>query len=187
MISRWQKYPFLRLLLPLCIGILLAQINLPVQPIWYVTVIALAFMLYGTVRAFDFRTRGLFGIALNVFFIAGGYLLCVYRNELNQAQHFSFNTTPDNKTYFLAQVTDDESNIYTHRYVVRVYQTHDTVSGTNDRTGNILIYIKNDSSAQTILNIGDWIVMHATPQRITSTGNPDALRRCVHHNPITDV
>ncbi len=167
MISHWQKYPFLRLLFPLCTGILLSQINIPIQPVWYLACSAFLIFLYCVARHFDFKTRVLFGVALNILFISCGYLSAYYHNELNQSNHFS---APE-KQYFLTQITDDVSNNYGHRYIVRIYQ-QDTTH--RDCTGNLLVYLnlKNDS---TTLNIGDWITLHVSPERIKASGNPEAF------------
>ena len=161
--------------MPLCAGIIAAQINIPVQPVACFAVIAFSVMIYGVVRNFDFGTRGIFGIALNVLFITGGFLVSYFHDELNLKNHFTVNTANE-KQYYLARVTEDVSNNYAQRFVVRIYQTHDTVHGTVNCSGNLLTYLKPDStSEQKNINIGDWILLHAAPQRIVASGNPEAF------------
>ena len=171
----WQKYPFLRLILPLCIGILASQINVPITTVVCITGAAFLIMIYGAVRDFEFGKRGIFGVGLNILFISGGYLVSYYHNELNQKNHFE-EYTDNKKQYYLARVTEDVSNNYGQRFVVRIYQKHDTVHGTVDCTGNLLTYVKPDStSEQKNINIGDWLLLNAAPQRIVASGNPEAF------------
>jgi len=171
----WKKAPFIRLLLPLIIGILLE---------WYLQ-IAIAIVLFSFISfsiayilfflfplSIRFKLQGLQGVILHLLLITFG-LLITWQNDVRHSNSWFGNYYKDND-YLVVRINEplvpkaksDKAN----GYVEAVIQNDSVIFC----KGKILLYFSRDSNA-TPLKYGDRILLNKKIQEIKNSGNPGAF------------
>jgi competence protein ComEC len=86
----WHEIPFVRLLLPLMLGIAAAWCSNWVQPWLFWGVLGGVVLLFvGAARQQAFQYRWFFGLLTTLFLVAFGYYRTLVFNDLNQATHYA--------------------------------------------------------------------------------------------------
>lgn len=162
----WNRIPFVRILLALLSGILLA-INVPsVTKIVWVLPMLLFLVLYIVVGYFDisYRLRFFKGIPLILFFFATGITLVQLNTEINYKEHFSKAVA----THYLIKIAETpQVKLNTIKIIGEVVAVKKKPKWQNT-TGKILLYISRDKHAE-MLNYGDVIICNS---KITPTPLP---------------
>jgi len=159
-----KEIPFLRIGLPLCIGIVSGLYFKPDITFLLITTIAI---LTGFILSLFFNkqlTNQIFGYTLTVsLFICG---LVLYTNEKN-----SISSLQPVKTLFTCTLSDyPEEKENSIRLVVKLNRKMDG-ERSEIVTGSIILFNKKDSSTASMLP-GDLLVIRCTPVKIENKGNP---------------
>ena len=121
-----------------------------------------------------FSFRWLFGIPLSILLFFIGYQITYFNTELNAHNHFQKYLSEENNTV-IGLVTDYSEKANYHRITLAVQQIRPSVDSIFTTTGNLLVYIKKDSSQSIPPQYGDIIVLNSRIQDIEPPKNPDAF------------
>jgi competence protein ComEC len=171
----WKKAPFIRLLLPLVIGILLQwYVKIPVVTgilgaVCFSTAYSL-FLLFPI--AIQFKLQSLQAIILNLLIVSVG-LLVTWQKDVQHSnswfgQYYQYND------YLLVRINEpliEKSKSYkADGYVEAVFHGEQVIKS----EGKVLLYFAKDS-LQPVLKYGDKILLNKNLQRIKNSGNPGAF------------
>jgi competence protein ComEC len=184
-VPAWKKAPFLRLLLPFCIGILL-QWYLPVHLAVPLSIILSCLAALGLFQhlptPLQFRYQFLRGIVLFVLFCAAGNAIAFWRNITHQAQWVGNLPAPAQAVI----VTLQEDPIEKPRSYKALARISHVLSDSNRVTpcaGTIILYL--DKQAADSLVYGTPLLLRKWPERIRNSGNPgsfDYAQYCLFNN-----
>ena len=159
-----KEIPFLRIGLPLCIGIIS---GLYIQPDTSVLVIVGIIIISGFLLSLFFNKylrNQVFGYALTLSLVITGLLL--YTNEKK-----SISILKSEKTTFICTLSDyPEEKENSYRLILKLNRKVDG-DVSEPVKGSILIYNKKDSSAVS-LTPGDILIIRCTPVEIANRSNP---------------
>ena len=172
----WKKAPFLRLLIPVIIGILLQWY---IQFDWEQILLAAvcfaiaftAFQLLPLVLRFKFQT--LQGFLINLLLIVLG-LFITYQKDIRYRENWFGNIYHDSD-YIIATINEpliEKNKSYKAEAVVDNILHNETVKNT---AGKIIIYFEKDSANELSLKYGDKILISKKLQEIRNSGNPGAF------------
>lgn len=171
----WKNVPFIRLLLPLVVGILLqwyqqfpANVGL-VGAICFTIAYLLFFLFPIAVR---FKLQSLQGIMLHLLLVSIGLLIAWQKN----VQHGSnwFGKYYHDSDYLVVRINEpliEKSKSYKADGYVESVIHNDSVFSSN---GKILLYFSKDSLIP-VLKYGDKILLNKSLQYIKNSGNPGAF------------
>jgi competence protein ComEC len=172
----WKKAPFLRLLIPLIIGILLQ---------WYmqfhrqqIILAAVCFVIAFTAfqllpLALRFKFQILQGSILNLILVALGIFI-TYQKDISNNENW-FGRIYHDTDYLVATISEpliEKNKSYKAEAVVENVLNNDFVKNT---TGKIIIYFEKDSANIPLIKYGDKIVIGKRLQQIKNSGNPGAF------------
>ena len=169
----WKKAPFLRLLIPVIIGILLQWY---IQFDWEQILLAAvcfaiaftAFQLLPLVLHFKFQT--LQGFLINLLLVVLG-LFITYQKDIRHRENWFGNIYHDSD-YIIATINEpllEKNKSYKAEAVVDNILHNETVKNT---AGKIIIYFEKDSANELSLKYGDKILISKKLQEIRNSGNP---------------
>ncbi len=172
----WKKAPFLRLLIPVIIGILLQWY---IQFDWEQILLAAvcfaiaftAFQLLPLVLRFKFQT--LQGFLINLLLVVLG-LFITYQKDIRHRENWFGNIYHDSD-YIIATINEpllEKNKSYKAEAVVDNILHNETVKNT---AGKIIIYFEKDSANELSLKYGDKILISKKLQEIRNSGNPGAF------------
>lgn len=175
----WKKSPFLRLLLPLMVGIILQwYMQLPVSFCWYVlTVSFILFVLFFFIPAFKrFRLSLLSGIFASLIFVSFGALLTWHKDIRHNTEWFGGIYQPKEGLV----VTLDEPLVEKNKSFKANATVNFLIEGDQKIPvkGKIILYFKKDSNSRQNdsllqhLNYGSQIIFNKSLQEIKNSGNP---------------
>ena len=180
MTTDWRKTPFVRLILPLLLGILMA---IYIQGIPQMVVIVLLCFSFLSIFIFAyfklvFRFKWLFGIPLSIVLFLMGYQLTYLKNELNYSTHFQ-NILKENEHFVVGVVTDKIEKTDYWRLTVTVNALGAKADSLMTCSGNLLIYLKKDSVEipphSSPCEYGDLILFKSAIQIMEPPKNPEAF------------
>jgi len=159
-----KEIPFLRIGLPLCVGIVS---GLYFKPDTIILVIAGFIIISGFLLSLFFNkylTNRFFGYALTFSLFISGLLL--YTNEKS-----SLTTLKTDQSVFTCILSDyPEEKENTYMLKVKLYNKAEGIK-TKTVKGSMLLYNKKDHLTATLLP-GDLLIIRCTPVEITNRGNP---------------
>lgn len=169
----WKKAPFLRLLIPVIIGILLQWY---IQFDWEQILLAAvcfaiaftAFQLLPLVLRFKFQT--LQGFLINLLLIVLG-LFITYQKDIRYRQNWFGNVYHDSD-HIIATINEpllEKNKSYKAEVLVDNVLHNDMVKNT---AGKIIIYFEKDSVNTLSLKYGDKILINKNLQEVKNSGNP---------------
>jgi competence protein ComEC len=194
----WRDIPFVRLFLPFALGIVASEYGLELPTFWVNISLCLTLLtlIFVTARRITFQQQFLFGVPLSIFLFFLGFQFVFYRNEGNDPQHFKQFIQPNeqNQQMMLATVTDFSERPNTFRLVLNLKKMGTAADSMHDCTGNVLIYIRKDSSEKRTPQYGDLIVLKSDVNPVAPTKNPDAFdfqkylhRQNIHYQAFTTI
>ena len=201
----WREIPFIRLFLPFALGIVAAEYGFVLPAFWCNALLGLSllFIVFVAVRRVEFRQRFVFGIPLSIFLILMGCQSVFYRNEGNDPRHFQQFLKPNEQTeqIALATVTDFSERPNNFRLTLRLQKLGTTADSMHDCTGNVLVYIRKDSSEKAKNpsekappQYGDLILVKTKIRLVEPPKNPDAFdfkqhlhRQNIHYQAFTTI
>ncbi|MEO6454379.1 MAG: ComEC/Rec2 family competence protein [Ginsengibacter sp.] len=174
-IPLWKKAPFLRLVLPLILGILLQWY---MQFEWIQILPAgigfiIAFLLFQLLPlALRFKLQAFQGLLVNLIILVFGVLL-TYQKDVRHQQNW-FGNFYDKNDYLAVTINEpplEKSKSYKADALVENVITNDTV---NSVSGKVVLYFIKDSTVAP-LKYGDRILFNKKLQSIQNSGNPGAF------------
>ncbi len=175
-----RRYPFIRLTIPLIVGIVLALL-LP-MPQWIgwslLGLSAVCFVVFKHIPKYNIALAT--GISVNVFLIAVGLLLASFNVE-GEAK----DTLAGYKGFVIGEVADDpkikENNVSLEINVSAIRDGDEWL----ETSGRTLLYLEKDS-ASVLLRTGDRIVFSPELSGIENKGNPEEFdyRKYLAYNMI---
>lgn len=161
---QFREVPFLRLVVPLISGVIIADTLRGVETAAWVTIISAVFLLTFLVMKSHYQSSKLFGIVLSLFLLAEGYLLfSMSMNKITSLPH-------DRSSYLvrLQEYPDRKSNSYSFRARILSYLTD---SAEVHPCGSMLLYFTGDSLPGE-WRPGDRIMLNIRPLPVVNNGNP---------------
>ena len=175
-----RRYPFIRLTIPLIVGIVLALL-LP-MPQWVgwslLGLSAVCFVVFKHIPKYNIALAT--GISVNVFLVAVGLLLASFNVE-DEAK----DTLAGYKGFVIGEVADDpkikENNVSIEINVSAIRDGDEWI----ETSGRTLLYLEKDSASM-LLRTGDRIVFSPELSGIENKGNPEEFdyRKYLAYNMI---
>lgn len=175
-----RRYPFIRLTIPLIVGIVLALL-LP-MPQWVgwslLGLSSVCFVVFKHIPKYNIALAT--GISVNVFLVAVGLLLASFNVE-GEAK----NTLAGYKGFVIGEVADDpkikENNVSIEINVSAIRDGDEWL----ETSGRTLLYLEKDSASM-LLRTGDRIVFSPELSGIENKGNPEEFdyRKYLAYNMI---
>ena len=172
----WKKAPFLRLVLPVIIGILLQwynQFDLPHILLAAICFVIAFFAFQLLPLVLRFKLQILQGLLVNFILIVLG-LFITYQKDIRHQQNWLGNIYNDSD-YIVAAINEpllEKNKSYKAEALVENILHNDTIENT---AGKIIIYFEKDSTAAPSLKYGDKILINKKLQEVKNSGNPGAF------------
>ena len=162
-----KEIPFIRLVVPLCIGILTGYLSdisiLPVVVVAAVSAILLPVSFFRKIIKADV----IYGISLNLMLFSGGFILL--RAELTAPSRLE----EGKATTLICQVqTFPEKKQASYAVMTRLISASDESGSKTNLKGNMLIYLTGADTTFSSLLPGDIIMVYAEPAAFENRGNP---------------
>ncbi|MGC1389715.1 MAG: ComEC/Rec2 family competence protein [Bacteroidales bacterium] len=159
-----KEIPFLRIGLPLCIGIISGLYFKPDNIFLLITGTIIISGFLFSLAFNNYQPNQVFGYTLTLSLLITGLLL--YSNEKK-----SLSTLKPEKTIFICTLSDyPEEKENSYRLVVKLNRKIES-NRSESLKGSILLYNKKDLSTASMLP-GDLLIIRCTPVEITNRGNP---------------
>ncbi|HMH31939.1 MAG TPA: ComEC/Rec2 family competence protein, partial [Puia sp.] len=176
----WKEAPFLRLVIPLMLGIALQWYLHPLLVMdWCIFgVSCLLFLVTGFLKSYlRFRRSWLRGLILQCLLLGMGLLLTSYTDYTDQPRCMSrLYNAGDGIVASLAEPLVEKANSYKVETAVQfIFKDNQW----QPAKGSILMYLQKDKLADLYpsLHYGDWIIFNKPLSPIINTGNPGAFDR----------
>lgn len=174
-IFNWKKAPFLRLLLPVLLGIVIqfySKTEIAVICFFAVIVFATFFIFSFLPEAIRFRFRSIQGIIIFLFLTAFGSLITWQKDARN---HRNWYGKYDQQQSFIV-ATIDEAPVEKQKTfkATAVAETVINEGKLQKTSGKFLIYFDKDSASKN-LKYGDKIIFQKGLSEIKGSGNPGAF------------
>jgi competence protein ComEC len=173
----WHSMPFVRLVLPFCMGIVTASFLpfLSTSVALALTIFAFFSFLFLSFFQTNFRFRWLFGIPLSIFLFSIAYLLTAWHDDRQEASHFSQFLKEPTESTVLGVVEDKVEKEKSIRIILKIKELSHNSDSIKQASGNLLLYLKKDSTLTTTPQYGDVLVLKTTIREIELPKNPDAI------------
>ncbi|MFM8371382.1 MAG: ComEC/Rec2 family competence protein, partial [Bacteroidota bacterium] len=178
--------PFLRLIVPFCLGIYCGENPLPVSlppALWAIPAVASVLLAFSR---YQYRFRWVFGAVLMCCLFCGGFFLSASFNELGSPVHFSKCNRKISR--FFAEVTEAPAYGARVKIPVRMLAAGDSLIPV---TGNLILFLDKMPDSVNI-RYGDRIVVTGEPIPTEPAKNPCAFDyarylhfRNIHHQCFT--
>ena len=184
----WREMPFVRLFIPLALGIVAAEYWQPNTPFWAniilsISAICTAFFVF---KKTEFRWRWLFGIPLSIFLFLLGFQTVFYQNDTHSPHHFKNNLDNNDEKIIVGIVTEHLEKGTNFRLTLEIHKLGNTADSLHDVSGNLLLYLKKDSLSKSPPQYGDLVLIQTRVNEVESPKNPDAFdfKNYLHHQNI---
>lgn len=172
----WKQAPFIRLLIPLVVGILLQwYFPLPLRTICVIACIVILFFpaaLY--LRGYLlFRYKWIYGLTLMILILLFGAIITHFKNTTHR-QHW-FGHWYNDSTAVVAILSEspiEKNRSYKANAIVHALIADGRVTRSE---GSIIIYFEKDSGIASGLHYGSTVVFKKRLQAIKNSGNPGAF------------
>ncbi len=169
----WKQYPFVKLLIPLCLGILanmfiFPQINISITPLLISYVLILCILLLLS-RYISYQYRWFTGVSINLFLFLLGFVQISTNNDLNKNEHFS-NLTNEKAFYQVKINEPTQIKQNSVKLIVEVISCK-TANKWENCLGNAVLYLEKDKKSSK-LNYGDILIIYSKLQTVQLPRNP---------------
>jgi competence protein ComEC len=184
----WREMPFVRLFIPLALGIVAAEFWQPNSPFWANVILSISAIciVFFVFKKTEFRWRWLFGIPLSIFLFLLGFQTVFYQNELHKPNHFKNVLGENDEKIIIGIVTDHLEKATNFRLTLEVHKLGNTADSLHDVSGNLLLYLKKDSLSKSPPQYGDLVLIQTRINEVEPPKNPDAFdfKNYLHHQNI---
>jgi len=167
----WKEAPFIRLLVPFLVGIVLEQqVQIDIDIIW-ISILILSFFLF-FINSFSlfatYRFNWIRGVMIHLILIASGFLIA-QENDGTQDQHSLLNEYKDSS---ILHVTIQEPLVEKAKSLKTTASADYLVKNDSilTTTGNIILYFSKQQA--TNIGYGTTLLIRKTLQPIRNAGNP---------------
>jgi competence protein ComEC len=165
----WHTVPFVRFLLPLCLGILLAfWVDVPIAGVPFVLFGAFLGLVFFVFFGISVKNRVFFGILTNIFLLLVGYEITILQNDAHQTHFFGHHLAENSPNTLIGTVNNQPEIKGRVKALIKIHSTQQKDSC----TGNLLVYF---DSSETALRYGDVVAIHSKIFPIPSPKNPEAF------------
>ena len=171
--TNWREIPFIRLLIPLILGILSAfyfDQNIQFIPWFLFAIFTLTFLI--SIFNQKFKLRWVFGSLAFVFLFLFGYENTRRQTDINQVDHFE-NFISGND-YIIGVINNVPEKKKWVRCELKVKSIGSNLENMINKIGNLLVYVEFDEKSSQ-LNYGDEILISTRAQEIEPPKNPEAF------------
>ena len=168
----WHGVPFLRLLVPLILGILFAlYLGFPLPFGSYLFLPLMLFLAWLSFQKISFKLRSLYGVLISIFLFLIGHQITYHKNHLNKENHFRQYISEDNTlTGIIREIKSKNGKIKITLSVTEVRVGDDRFTC----TGNLLCHLPFDSKSME-LEYGDLVSIYGRPYPVPKLKNPKAF------------
>ena len=160
----YKEIPFLRIIVPLCLGIITGMLFVTGLPIIITLIILILTCLILSIFYNSRPVNYFFGIAVFIAFYTAGIIL--FNNEKNNISKLE----PEPHTFIstISEFPAEKENTY-----MLTIELNEVISSGKKKnvTGSVLLYHRKDSIIKKMLP-GDLIIIRCTPLEIENRGNP---------------
>jgi competence protein ComEC len=170
----WQKYPFVRILLPFALGIWIS-IFFGLKPdMFSLTLLSffLVFLIFLVSRWLkSYRFRWIFGTTISIFFVIQGALFVQIHDASQKENHLcNVSETP---LLYVARVSEQPvERAVTTKTVLELQYALFANKQTCPIKGNVLAYFKKSDSIDAAVAYGDVVAFSEHPQLVEAPTNP---------------
>lgn len=172
----WREIPFVRLLLPFAVGILLAiqfDLQIPGLPLAFLALVALQ-LLSQKLRGL-YRYRWMPGLLINLTLLVLGYGVTWQHDEMHHDSHFSKIHSSQEGTLLVGEVADLPTNKENWvKIVLGINAAGANADSLQSASGSLLLYLQRDSASES-LAYGDQIVLNGKVTAVEPPANPYAF------------
>lgn len=171
----WKKAPFLRVLVPVILGIIAGyylKLNIHVIIILSIILIASFIILNTLPLAYRFKLQALNGIIVTAFIINAGSFLVWNKDIRNHSNWYGNHYS--SSSYIVATISEppvEKNKSYKALVNVDAVINHDSIYKT---TGKLLLYFAKDSGVNNIA-YGNRVLFKKNLKQIKNSGNPAAF------------
>lgn len=168
--------PFLRLLLPFVVGILLADalaLQLP-HCASHGLIVAMFVLALAAWYRYAYRWRWLYGSVSALLLVGAGYLHTTRHDERTQSGHFAHTAKLPQQLFVLGTVYEAPSRGAKVKVLLRVEATGYDPDSIAAATGNLLVFLNADSVSEN-LRYGDRLMMAGVVRATEGPKNPHAF------------
>jgi competence protein ComEC len=171
----WKRIPFLRLLLPLIAGIMVAHyFAIAIVDVFITAGVFILFTFFYSIAtaSLKFKLAWLNGIAITIIFICTGNSIYQFHDTKNTNDWIGNYYLKDSILAVTIQepLTEKTKSFKTIATADFIYHNHEW----KKTTGNIILYFKKENHPPN-LHYGSQLIIHKTLQPITNSGNPGAF------------
>ncbi len=172
----WHTYPFVRLVIPLIIGIVFARLFDISETIFFATSIFCIALSVCLVALHFKHTTPLktffYGSALSFLLIGTGIILTYLNDETHRADYFGKINMESAQIFVgsIADITPTTTNMRLNIETSGILMQGDSTQKMKNVSGNLLVYTAKDSISA--FHVGQTVTINAKPNRITSLRNP---------------
>ena len=160
----FREIPFLRLFVPLCAGVIVADAVPHLEAVvTSAAAVSLAAMSLRVCKK-SFLPDRLFGLSLALFLLSSGYIL--YAQSMKKAGDLA--EKPQNIIVRLSEYPRKRTSSYSFRARIIATAEGDSCSAPG---GSLLLYFMSDT-VPSGWQPGDWLELHITPRQVVNSGNP---------------
>lgn len=171
----WRLLPFIRLLLPFILGVLLAFYKAPFFLFFhfpFLIIISLIALLFFAWRKQSYRRPWIFSLIAYIFFLFLGYQLTYWQDDWNQRGHFRHELEEENQLA-LGRTLSLQDKGDKWRLYLEVSALQDSLQNWRTCRGRLLAYISKENLGH--LKTGDQLLFNAKIRRIPPPANPIAF------------
>ena len=169
----WHQYPFVRLLIPLIAGIVLALVSdIPFGiPLSVFVILVLTFLLIVFVRPLrvPYKFRWLLGLFLNLILIVAGYQLTFINTPLFDKNNINNFVSATGE--FIVRVDEPVSEKANSWKVIAKVLTFRDSTHWSRAGGKVILYFEKDTSISAI-QYGDILIINSILEKVKSPQNP---------------
>ncbi|MEM1119342.1 MAG: ComEC/Rec2 family competence protein [Bacteroidota bacterium] len=170
----WRALPFIRLTLPLMLGIFLSE-QFTCAPAWMNTCFFISFILFflSLIRTNGFNQKWTTGIPITIFFVLLGHQMAYYQDDTRKATHFHQSITKENHLLGVVKEVFSTTNGKL-KVSLKSQAIGSSKNSLSTCTGNLLVYLKRKESGPEV-KIGDQLLLKSQLSLIPNTKNPHAF------------
>lgn len=173
--AAWKKAPFIRLFIPLALGILVQFYwQIPILILWIITLFTVAFISLSFFKPLfqRFRYNYYYGFAINIIFFSFGALLISHKDMRNNIDWIGrMDLAPDFWELQLLESPIEKARSIKANCAVLSYINNNWRSPAK---GKVILYLEKDSNLLQ-LEPGTRVSINQPLDNIRSSGNPGAF------------
>jgi competence protein ComEC len=169
---KWKRLPFLRLLIPMVMGILVAShTNLPIFQLIIIQLLLLPGLGWMAYRRIPYSRRWIYGLSIQLAWFCFGFGLLWLHDPIHSRDHFSKQEIQD-EAIWVAEIKEVKRAPDYQRLIISL-QASITADSSKVVQGNALTYVPLSDTVQK----GDQIVFSGTIRPLSNSQWPGAFDR----------